>query len=186
MSDFITSLRLFILSVIVCSAAYPAVILAFAAVVAPEARQGSLIQAKDGTLIGSQLIAQKFTRPEYFWPRPSAVDYNASAAGGSNLSPANPAITERAKEILGTLQPAADQRVPADLLLASGAGLDPHITRDAAEFQVPRVAKVRKMQEEQVREIVRQHMDSPTLEALGGKPLVNVLELNLALDELPK
>jgi K+-transporting ATPase ATPase C chain len=129
------------------------------------------------------LLAQNFTRPEYFWPRPSAVDYNASATGGSNLSPTNPAITERASQIIARLQPGEGQLVPAELVLASGGGMDPHITLQAAEFQVPRVAKARNMEELKVRELIRQHTDSPTLTVLGGEPLVNVLELNLALDE---
>ena len=186
MSDYITSLRLFVLSIIVCSAAYPTVMLGFAAVAAPEAREGSLIRDADGTIVGSRLIAQNFTRPEYFWPRPSACDYNASATAGSNLSPTNPKITDRAKEIIGRLQPVEGKLVPADLVSASGGGMDPHITLSAANFQVPRVATARSLSEEQVRELVNQHTDSPTLAAFGGESIVNVLELNLALDKLQK
>jgi K+-transporting ATPase ATPase C chain len=182
MSDFITSLRLFVLSIVVCSAGYSAVMLAFASVVAPKARQGSLIQNDDGTIVGSRLIAQKFTRPEYFWPRPSACDYNASGTAGSNLSPTNPRITDRAKEIIGQLQPGEGQLVPADLVTASGGGMDPHITLAAARFQVPRVATARNLTIDQVQELVDRHTDAPTLAALGGQPIVNVLELNLALD----
>jgi K+-transporting ATPase ATPase C chain len=185
MSDFTTSLRLFILSLLVCSAAYPAVMLGFAAVVAPESRQGSLIEMKteEGTrVVGSRLLAQNFTRPEYFWPRPSACDYNASATGGSNLSPTNPAITERASEIIQRLQPGEGQLVPTDLVLASGGGMDPHISRSAALFQLPRVAAARNMSPDRVKELVYENVDSPTLAALGGEPIVNVLQLNLALD----
>jgi K+-transporting ATPase ATPase C chain len=186
MNDFITSLRLFILSIVVCSAGYSAVMLAFASVVVPEKRQGSLIRKEDGTIVGSRLIAQKFTRPEYFWPRPSACDYNASATAGSNLSPTNPKITDRAKEIIGQLQPGEGQLVPADLVLASGGGMDPHISLSAAQFQVPRVAAARSLSAEKVTELVNLSTDSPTLAALGGEPIVNVLELNLALDDLTK
>jgi K+-transporting ATPase ATPase C chain len=183
MSDVITSLRLFVLSLLVCSGAYPVVILTFAAVAAPDNRQGSLLRNEDGTIVGSRLLAQGFTRPEYFWPRPSACDYNASATGGSNLSPTNPAITERALDLISRYQPGVGERVPAELVLASGGGMDPHITVAAAEFQAPRVARARSMDEQAVRELIRRHTDSPTLAALGGEPLVNVLELNLALDE---
>jgi K+-transporting ATPase ATPase C chain len=186
MSDFITSLRLFVLSIVVCSAGYSIVMLAFASVVAPEKRQGSLVRAEDGTTIGSRLIAQKFTRPEYFWARPSACDYNASATAGSNLSPTNPKITERAKEIIGRLQPGEGQLVPADLVLASGGGMDPHITLAAAKFQVPRVAAARNLTADQVQELIDQNTDSPTLVTFGGEPIVNVLELNLGLDNLKK
>jgi K+-transporting ATPase ATPase C chain len=182
MSDWITSLRLFLLSIVVCSAAYPAVMLGFASIAAPQARQGSLIETENGTVVGSRLIAQKFTRPEYFWPRPSACDYNASATAGSNLSPTNPKITDRAKEIISQLQPGEGKLVPADLVLASGGGMDPHITISAARFQAPRVAAARQVAPDRVEELISQHTDSPTLAALGGEPIVNVLELNLALD----
>ena len=182
MSDFISSLRLFLLSLIACSVVYPAAILGFAIVVASEARQGSLIRDGRGTIIGSRLLAQDFTCPEYFWPRPSAVDYDASAAGGSNLSPTNPAIAERAREIIERLDTPDETRIPTDLLTASGSGLDPHITLSAARIQIPRVAAARGLSEEEVRSLVERHTDSPTLTRLGAEPLVHVLELNLALD----
>lgn len=183
MGDFITSLRLFALSLVVCSGGYSAVMLSFAALAAPDARQGTLIRAEDGTIVGSRLLAQKFTRPEYFWPRPSACDYNAIAAAGSNLSPTNSKITERAREIVERLQPDEGRLVPADLVLASGGGLDPHITLAAALFQVPRVAAARNMSADHVEELIRQEIDTPTLVLFGGEPLVNVFELNLALDD---
>lgn len=186
MRDVITSLRLFVLSIFVCSVVYPAVILGFAALVAPRARQGSLVKAADGTIVGSRLLAQNFTRPEYFWPRSSACDYNASATGGSNLSPTNPMLTDNARQIIGRLRPGDGQLVPADLVSASGSGMDPHISLAAAMFQASRVADSRNLSPEQVEKLVRQHIDSPTLVALGGEPIVNILELNLALDEFAK
>lgn len=182
MSDYITSLRLFVFSLVVCSAAYPAVMLGFAFVVAPEMRQGSMIRTADGTIVGSRLIAQSFTLPKYFWPRPSACDYNAAAAAGSNLSPTNPKITDRARKIIDRLGPGEGTLVPADLVTASGGGIDPHITLAAANFQAPRVAAARNLSTDRIEELIRQHVDSPTLAALGGEPIVNVLELNLALD----
>ena len=186
MRDVITSLRLFLLSLLVCSVAYPAAILGFAALAAPQSRQGSLVRSSDGTIIGSRLLAQDFARPDYFWPRPSACDYNASATGGSNLSPTNPLLTEKARQIIGELKPDSGQLVPADLVSASGSGMDPHISLAAAMFQVPRVADARNLRPEQVEELVRQQADSPAMVALGGEPVVNVLELNVALDQLPK
>jgi K+-transporting ATPase ATPase C chain len=182
MNDYIISLRLFVLSIVVCSAGYSAAMLGFASVAAPDARQGSLIQAADGTVVGSRLLAQNFTRPEYFWPRPSACDYNASATAGSNLSPTNPKITERAKEIIARLQPGPNDLVPADLVLASGGGMDPHISLAAAELQASRVAKARGLSPEQVRNLVAKHTEGRQL-GLLAEPCVNVLALNMALDE---
>ncbi|HEX5103928.1 MAG TPA: potassium-transporting ATPase subunit KdpC [Pirellulaceae bacterium] len=184
MNDYLISLRLTIFSLVICSAAYPAVILGLASVAAPYKRQGSLVHDQNGTVVGSWLLAQKFTRPEYFWPRPSAVDYNASATGGSNKSPTNPDLTRRAAETLAQLQPGEGQLVPADLVAASGSGLDPNITLAAARFQAPRVAQARKLSVEKVEELINQHTDSPTLAIFGGEPLVNILLLNLALDDL--
>jgi K+-transporting ATPase ATPase C chain len=309
MKDFITSLRLFLLSLVVCSAGYSALMLGFAAVAAPGMRHGSLIQKTDGTTVGSKLIAQKFIKPEYFWPRPSACSYDAGATGGSNLGPTNPLLRDRVARQLGPIatyasgdkkgqpvgpdiehwfqqQPAdfvrkwaavhsdlaekwlkdhpdgaasflgmsvddvkantgenskaffaqfteknpgawpaeeevkaADgntikqikpirdgsdvqayffdpwlqanpnvqlEKVPTDLVLASGGGMDPHITVSAAMFQVPRVAAARNLSAEQVKEVVNENTDAPTLVAFGGEPLVNVLELNLALDSFKK
>jgi K+-transporting ATPase ATPase C chain len=283
--------------------------LGFAAVAAPEKRQGSLITKEDGTIVGSRLLAQKFTRPEYFWPRPSACDYNASATAGSNWSPTNPLLRDRAARQLGPIvtyaagdkkgqavgpdvegwfqqQPpdfvgewakehaniaekwlkdhadaaafwlgksveevnanagetsqalfaqfaqkhpgewpseeevtisegktqkqikpvreGADiqayffdawlqahpgvelQEVPADAVAASGGGMDPHISLSGAMLQVPRVASARSMSEDALKEIVHEHTDGPTLAAFGGEPIVNVLELNVALDQAAK
>ncbi len=184
MSEFITALRLFVLSLVVCSAVYPAAVWGLAAVVAPEARQGSLIRDKNGVVVGSQLLAQEFGRAEYFWPRPSACDYDGGAACGSNLSPANPELTEKARAIIERLQPQEGLLVPADLVSASGSGMDPHITISAALFQLPRVASARGLPAKSVQRLVRESIESPSLSLLGGEPVVNVLRLNLALDEM--
>jgi K+-transporting ATPase ATPase C chain len=304
MSDLITSLRLFVLSLVVCSAGYSGLMLGFAAVVNPEGRQGSLI-SRDGTVVGSQLIAQNFTRPEYFWPRPSACGYDASATAGSNWGPTNPLLRDRVARQLGPIviyaagdkkgqpvgpdiegwfqeqrsdfvaqwasghadlaekwlkdhpdgvatflgmssddvkantgetsktffaqftdenpgawpveeevatsdgkterqiKPAREgtdiqgyffalwlqahpgvelQKVPADLVMASGGGMDPHITLAAALFQAQRVAAARNWSVEQVKKLIDDHTDSPTLVAFGGEPVVNVLRLNVELD----
>jgi K+-transporting ATPase ATPase C chain len=186
MKDVFSSLRMFVLSILVCSGAYPSLMLGFATVAAPDSRQGSLVRGDDGTVVGSRLLAQKFTRPDYFWPRPSACDYNASATAGSNLSPTNPKLTERARDIIARLAPPDGESVPADLVTASGGGMDPHITLSAALLQAPRVATARKMTEEDVTRLIHQHADAPTLVVFGGEPIINVLELNVALDQMTK
>jgi K+-transporting ATPase ATPase C chain len=182
LADIFHSLRLVALTITVCVAAYPLGILAVAAVVAPEARMGSLVRAADGRVVGSRLIAQGFSSPQYFWPRPSACDYNATGAAGSNLSPTNPALTERAKAALAKLDATAEHPVAADLVTTSGGGLDPHISLAAAENQIPRVAKARGMSETEVGELVAHHAARLPLSANPNTKLANVLELNLALD----
>jgi K+-transporting ATPase ATPase C chain len=182
LADIFHSLRLVALTITVCVVAYPLGILAVAAVVAPEARMGSLVRAADGRVVGSRLIAQGFSSPQYFWPRPSACDYNATGAAGSNLSPTNPALTERAKAALAKLDATAEHPVAADLVTTSGGGLDPHISLAAAENQIPRVAKARGMSETEVGELVAHHAARLPLSANPNTKLANVLELNLALD----
>lgn len=146
--------------------------------------EGSLIRTADGTIVGSRLIAQKFTRPEYFHPRPSGVDYNAASTGGTNYGPSNPdhlkAVQERLDKITKQDGVAAAQ-VPSEMVTASGAGLDPHIPPAAAELQATRVASARNVPLERVRELIASRTEPPTFGFLG-RPRVNVLELNLALD----
>ncbi len=180
--DIYISLKLAGVTLAVCTVAYPLGILAVAAVAAPQARLGSMITNAEGQVVGSRLIAQAFTKPEYFWPRPSACDYNAAGAAGSNLSPTNPAITERAKAALATLGATADHPVAADLVTTSGGGLDPHISLAAAENQIARVAKARGISETKVADLVQQHAYPLPLSRDIDTKLVNVLELNLALD----
>jgi K+-transporting ATPase ATPase C chain len=186
MSNIISGLRVTVASMTICVAGYTAVILGFAQAVTPATANGSLITDATGTVIGSRLIAQGFTKPDYIWPRPSAVDYDAAAAGGSNLSPANPALADRAADLIAAYGGAsAANPIPADLVTASGAGLDPHISRDGALFQADRVATARGVELSAVRDIINQMAASP-----GGMftpdAIVNVLELNIALDaELP-
>jgi K+-transporting ATPase ATPase C chain len=147
--------------------------------------EGSLIRRADGTVVGSSLIAQKFTKPEYFQPRPSAVDYNAAATGGSNNGPTNPdqlkAVRERLDAVV-KLEGVSASAVPSEMVTASGGGMDPHIPPAAAAIQAPRVARARGVPVERVQELVAAHTEGPTLGFLG-RARVNVLELNLALDE---
>ncbi len=186
MSDIISGLRVTVATMAICVAGYTLVILGFAQAVTPATANGSLITHEDGTVIGSRLIAQSFTSPEYIWPRPSAVDYDAAGAGGSNLSPANPELAARAEALIADHGGAADNRpIPADLVTASGAGLDPHITLSGALFQSGRVAEARGVDPMAVRSVIDRMAARP-----GGvftqSRIVNVLELNLALDaELP-
>ena len=186
MSNIISGLRVTAATMTICVAGYTAVILGFAQAVTPATANGSLITDANGTVIGSRLIAQGFTKPDYIWPRPSAVDYDAAGAGGSNLSPANPALADRAADLIAAYGGAsAANPIPADLVTASGAGLDPHISRAGALFQADRVATARGVKLSAVRDIINQMAASP-----GGMftpdAIVNVLELNIALDaELP-
>lgn len=184
MLHVLTSIRLWLVTLVACCVIYPLLVLGFASLVAPHARTGSLIRDADGRIRGSVLIAQGFMRPGYFWPRPSAVNYNASATGGSNLSPTHPRLRERAEAILSQLAPQHGAQVPADLVTASGSGVDPHISLAAATVQVPRVAKARGLPEQDVLTLVETHVDSSVLAMLGGERVVNVLRLNLALDVL--
>jgi len=151
----------------------------------PSQAEGSLIRRADGTVVGSRLIAQKFTRPKYFQPRPSGVDYNAASTGGTNYGPSNRdhlrAVQERLDAIVALDGVAAGQ-VPSEMITASGAGLDPHIPPAAAELQAARVAKARNnVPVERVRELIAAHTEQPWL-GIFGRARVNVLELNLALD----
>ena len=181
MTDLIGSLRVAALTLLICVGGYTAAVLAFAQAAVPGRAEGSLIRAEDGRILGSRLVAQGFAEPGRFWPRPSAVDYDAAAAAGSNLSPANPALAERARAEIA--RHGSDAPIPADLVTASGAGLDPHVTLEGALFQVPRVADARGLDTAEVSSLVRAMAASPGGPLTGGR-IVNVLELNLALDGL--
>jgi potassium-transporting ATPase KdpC subunit len=142
---------------------------------------------KNGELIGFENIGQKFYSDKYFWGRPSAVDYNAASTGGSNKGPTNPDyladVEKRIEDFLAKNPEIKRSEIPSDLVTASGSGLDPDISPQAALIQIPRVAKIRKLNEDLVRKLVEQHVEKP-LFGLFGTEKVNVLELNLALDML--
>ena len=173
-----------LVTIVLIGGAYHVVLWALGRSVFGSQAEGSLIRRDDGTIVGSRLIAQKFTRPEYFQPRPSAVDYNAASTGGSNYGPSNPDHLKAARKRLDAVmaqEGVAPSHVPSEMVTASGAGLDPHIPPPAAELQAARVASARRVPVERVRELIRAYVEPPAFGFLG-RERVNVLELNLALD----
>jgi len=174
-----------IVSMALLGGGYHVLLWGIGSVLFPRQAEGSLIRRADGTVVGSQLIAQKFERAEYFHPRPSAVDYNAASAGGSNYGPSNP---DHLKAVKGRLDAITKQegvtagQIPSEMVTASGGGIDPHIPPAAAELQAARVASARGIPVARVRELIDAHTEAPAFGFLG-RARVNVLELNLALDE---
>lgn len=176
---------MFVLFTVPTGAIYPAVVTVIAQLVFPSEANGSLI-VRDGKVIGSALIGQAFTKPENFWSRPSAtgpMPYNAEASSGSNLGPTNPALVEAVKsrvEALKAADPTNTKPIPVDLVTASASGLDPHISRAAADYQAARVAAARQLPIAAVNAAIDAHTEKPLLGFLG-EARVNVLKLNLAL-----
>ena len=177
---------LFVALTLITGVAYPLLVTAIAQLAFPEAAAGSLI-VRQGETVGSRLIGQNFTDPAHFWGRPSATatrPYNASASGGSNLGPLNPALAEAVKErsaALHAVDPGNSLTIPADLVTASASGLDPHISPAAAAYQVERVARARRIDVASVEALIARHTEG-RLWGVFGEARVNVLELNLALD----
>jgi potassium-transporting ATPase KdpC subunit len=182
---------------LICGLVYPLAMTGIAQVLFPHQAQGSLIE-HNGTVVGSELIGQQFDSDKYFHGRPSATTapdpkdptktiaapYNALNSGGSNLAPSNKALVDRVKGDIEKLKAEnPSMPVPADLVTTSASGLDPHISPEAALFQLPRIAKARSLPEERIRQLIADHTED-RLFGLLGEPRVNVLELNLALDQL--
>lgn len=168
---------------------YPALVTGVSQVLFPHQANGSLISDNSGKTWGSELIGQAFTKPEYFWARPSATGpfpNNAAASSGSNLGPTNPALAEAVKariEALKSADPGNTSPIPIDLLTASGSGLDPQISLAAAHYQIQRVAKVRNVPADKIRALVDTYTEARQWGFLG-EPRVNVLALNLTLDAM--
>lgn len=184
------AVSLFVLLTAVTGVVYPLAVTGIAKAVFPAEADGSLI-VKDGKAVGSNLIGQNFTDPKYFWGRPSAtgpMPCNASASSGSNQGPLNPALVDAVKgriEALKAADPDNKQPIPADLVNASASGLDPHISPEAAAYQVARVAGQRHLLPADVKALVSQHTEGRQW-GVFGEPRVNVLQLNIALDSLRK
>ncbi len=182
------ALILLLLLTLVTGVIYPALVTVFAQTLFNFQANGSLLKNPQGQLIGSELIGQSFSDPHYFWGRPSATGpypYNAAASSGSNLGPTNPALSAAISariQALNAVDPDNRLAIPVDLITASGSGLDPHISLASAEYQINRIAKIRKLDEEILRELVDAYTEDRQW-LVFGEPRINVLKLNLALDQ---
>ena len=176
---------LFVVLAVVTGVVYPMVVTGIAKAVFPRQAGGSLI-VQDGKTVGSSLIGQNFSDPKYFWGRPSATSpmaYNGQGSGGSNLGPLNPALTDAIKarvDALRAADPGNKAAVPVDLVTASASGLDPEISVAAAEYQAPRIARLRGVSTSMIEDVIARHAQGRLL-GLLGEPRVNVLDLNLEL-----
>ncbi len=184
--EILPGLRIKLFMTVLLGIGYPLALTGICQILFPHQANGSLVTAGD-KVVGSELIGQNFTRPEYFQPRPSAAGadgYDAANSSGSNYGPTNQKLIDRVKASIEKFRkdnPEYTQPIPADLLTASSSGLDPHISPDSAQAQAPRVAKAREVSTDQVNRLIAQFTDDPDL-GLLGEPRVNVLKLNLALD----
>ena len=187
MKEIKPAILMFIVFTIICGGIYPAVVTGIASVAFPRQAKGSFITDTNNREVGSSLIGQPFSDPKYFWPRPSAATdfgYNPMGSSGSNSGPTNPDYLKTVRDRVKALHDAGIAgEVPADLVEASASGLDPHITPEAANVQIARVAKARGTTEEALAKLVAAHTEGRQLGFLG-EPRVNVLELNLKLDTL--
>jgi K+-transporting ATPase ATPase C chain len=184
--QILPGLRIKIFMTVLLGVVYPLVMTGISQVIFPKQANGSLI-TQNGKVIGSEIIGQSFTKPEYFQPRPSAAGsgYDATASSGSNYGPTNKKLIDRVKASVDQFRkdnPDFEGPIPADMVTASGSGLDPHISPDSARAQAPRVAKARGASGDQINQLVTQYIEQPDL-GLLGEPRVNVLKLNLALDQ---
>jgi K+-transporting ATPase ATPase C chain len=181
-----TCLLVFAVTVVLTGLIYPAFITLIAQTAFKDKAQGSIIN-KNGKAIGSYLIAQKFDKSKYFWPRPSAVDYNTMPSGGSNLSATSKALREtinnRKRSLLASDRSKKEIQIPSDLLYASGSGLDPHISPASALFQSDRVAKARHIEKKKLIDMINKATEKRDFR-IFGEPRVNVLKLNMLLDSM--
>ncbi|MCX6981889.1 MAG: potassium-transporting ATPase subunit KdpC [Verrucomicrobia bacterium] len=179
MKTTIQAIRILIVFTLLTGVLYPLAVTAVARVGFEMKANGSLVE-RDGKIIGSALLAQKYTEDRYFWPRPSGADYATVASGASNKGPTSAVLQKSIAERRAQF----GDNAPGDLLTASGSGLDPHISPEAARHQIARVAKARGKSESELAALVERHIEPPQLGFLG-ELRVNVFALNLALDALP-
>lgn len=193
MKEIITAIKTFIGFSILLGLVYPLSIMGIAQATMKDKANGSLIKV-NGEIVGSSLIGQKFDKPQYFSSRPSAVDYNASGSGASNLGPSSKKLMkqveirvksekEKVKRNLSPFTSHFSLHIPADMVLASASGLDPHISIKNAEFQIPRITKLRGISETKLNEIVKKNTD-PDFIGIWGQQGVNVLKVNIELDKI--
>lgn len=181
-AQLICSFRIIILMIVMVGL-YTLTVLAFALVTNSGKSGGSLVKNEKGVVVGSSLIAQNFSRADYFHSRPSAVGYNGSGSGGSNLSPNCPALRNRAKDMIKGFDMSDGKRIPVDLITASGSGLDPYISLDAALFQVDRVSKKRDIPPAVLEKMLMSRAEHP-YSFKWEAPIINVLSVNMGLDRL--
>ena len=182
--DLVACLRTTLFTLLVTGLAYPLLVTGVSLLLFPGRARGSLALDEQGAVVGSELIGQGFAAKGYLQPRPSAVNYDAAGSGGSNLGPTSKALHDRAAAalvLLTTENPGAAGPVPAELVSTSASGLDPHLSPEAALWQVPRIAAARQVDPARVRASVEAHVEGRDLWVLG-EPRVNVLLVNLALD----
>lgn len=186
MKNTFTSLKIFAFLTLITGVMYPLFVTVIAQIAFKPTADGSFV-THNGTIVGSTLIGQKFSSESYFWSRPSATDYTALPSGGSQLSPTSKALKEIVQKRLAKVIEAhghSDEPVPSDLIYASGSGLDPHITLQAAHFQIDRVAKARGLSSSDGHEKLKNLILTNATSSLFGRSHINVLRLNMALDNL--
>jgi len=187
LNTLVIALRVTLFTVLLTGVAYPLLVTGLAQVLYPRHSNGSLVRDDQGRIVGSELMGQRFSRPAYVQPRPSAagdLGYDPTASGGSNLGPTSRKLRDRAISNLERLKkenPEAASPVPAELVTASASGLDPHLSLEGALWQAPRVARIRGVAPERIEAVIRANLEGPDLGFLG-EPRLNVLLLNLALD----
>ncbi|WP_098741595.1 potassium-transporting ATPase subunit KdpC [Paenibacillus sp. EZ-K15] len=181
------ALRTSLVFIVLCGVLYPLVTTGAAQLLMPKQAGGSLVTDRGGKVVGSELIGQNFTKPQYFHGRVSSIEYNGAGSGSNNYAPSNPDLIERTKASIEAWKennpdvPVSE--VPMDLVTNSGSGLDPHISPQAADIQIPRISKLTGITEAELKQLVEEHTEGRDL-GVFGEPRVNVLKLNLALAEL--
>ncbi|CAM3562392.1 MULTISPECIES: potassium-transporting ATPase subunit KdpC [Paenibacillus] len=181
------ALRASLVFIVLCGVLYPLVTTGAAQLLMPKQAGGSLITDESGKVVGSELIGQNFTDPQFFHGRVSSIEYNAAGSGSNNYAPSNPEMIDRTKASIEAWKennpdvPVSE--LPMDLVTNSGSGLDPHISPQAADIQIPRISKLTEIPEAELQQLVKKHTEGRDL-GVFGEPRVNVLKLNLALREL--